>query len=251
MLRGWWRNMTKHVCDEELERRSNALYEVFIRIPYSDDHEPSIHTQQFTHRYAISLARLSMTGDTSRFMVDGMNRKREREKLYEVRKLARRLSLAMRELDPNVIWALTLSSSGTSYFEATRVPSDQAPSDRPDYSESLSTSDDDEDFWYRFWPTLTKLDHELDKALPETNVWIDNALEMGKRERHKHIIVIVDYLCDFWESRTGDAPPNFLNEDTRFGKFLASAFKAMKLENNPRAAMDSWRKYRASAPKSE
>jgi hypothetical protein len=232
--------MSTHACDEKYKRCRDALYKVLVSIHPRQDPAP-LSPEAFLiwlRNMSEDLAHASVTGDTSYLEFKGMNRNRERKKLREIQTLARKLSRTVRGLHPHTSDMLKFASIGFRF-------SDMLDNSQP----RESISDADMDFGQRFWQVLTELDRTIDKALPEADAWIDNAPELGKREQH--IIAIVEVLRGLWRDVTGDDPPNFLNEDTRFGKFLASAFKAMKIKNKPRSTMDSWRKYRVSVKKAD
>ena len=222
--------MSAHVCDEKYKRRSEALYKVFTGIPHKEP-TPLSHEKllRWLRHMSGELAHASITGDTSDFSFEGMNRKREREKLRDVQALARKLSREVRGLHPHVSDMLWFASAGTRYSDMLDDGSAPIP-------------EAEREFWRRFWKHLAMLDSTIDKVLPEAEAWVNDAPELGKRERH--IIAIVDVLRGIWRDVTGDDPPRYISGVGPFADFLAEAFRALELEVNPRAVTDSWREYR-------
>jgi hypothetical protein len=222
----------------ERKRRSDALYKVFIRVPFA--REPSYRDgfDNWLQIMSQQLAHTSITGDTFELDFEGMNRKREREKLYEVQTLARKLTRAVRGLHSHTSNMLWYASAGTRF-------SDMMSEDDDDRWESIPQGD--REFWRRFWQTLATLDHTIDKAVPEAEAWIDDSTELGKRQ--PHIMAIVEVLRVMWKSITGDDAPTNIGERGPFANFLADAFEALELPHNPRAALASWSEYRANDKK--
>jgi hypothetical protein len=183
------------------------------------------------------LAHASITGDTSDFSFEGMNRRREREKLCEVQALARKLSRAVRGLHHHARDMLEFASYGVRF------------SDMEQGLDGPPVLDADRDFWKRFWQTLATLDHTLDKAFPEAEAWIEAAPDLGRRE--PRVIAIVDCLRLMWSSMTDKEPPLNISLAGPFADFLAEAFKALDIEGSPRAAVDSWREYSVKQAKSD
>jgi hypothetical protein len=211
--------------DAEQKRRSDALYKVFIRLPKGartlDDWLVREMSQQ--------LVRASITGNTDELEFSGANRKREREKLCNVQKLAQKLSREVRGLHVHTkSYVLPMVSHA-----GVRI-SDWIDQPAP-------VSEEDHAFWMRFWDTLATLDHVVDRALPEVKAQIDELPELGKRK--PHIIAIVKSLRSMFEGITGRAPPKNVTDAVPFANFLRDAFKAMGVRRTPRSAMNAWRAY--------
>jgi hypothetical protein len=226
-----WGDTSAHVCEEEYKRRSDAILKVLVRIPVRTGR--SDPESWWLPHMSKELAHASITGDTADFDFEGMNKKREREKLREIQTLARKLSRAMRGLHYHARDMLWFASIGVRYADMA-----QDDLDRPAVSEA------DEEFWRRFWQTIPTLDHIIDAALPESEAWIDNAPELGKREQR--IIGIIDTLEIIWWSLTGAHAPNYIGASGPFAEFLADALAALDIEGNPRSLFESWRKYRVN-----
>src|SRR6516225_9054145 len=99
----------------EHNRRSDALCKVFIGVPLARELDPDF--LDWLQIMSQQLAHTSITGDTTELDFDGMNRKREREKLCEVQTLARKLSRAVRGLHYHTRYELEFASAG-----AVRLP---------------------------------------------------------------------------------------------------------------------------------
>ena len=220
--------MSEPETDEDYSRRRDAVYEVLISIPWAPSSLPEADKMRWLRHMSGELAHASITGDTSDLDFEGMKRKREREKLREAKALARKLSRAVQGLHYHTRGMLEYASYGTRF------------SDMQQGLDGPPILDADRDFWRRFWQTLATLDRTFDKAIPEAEAWIDDAPDLGKREQR--IVAIVDCLRTMWRSITNKDPPMNISWAGPFADFLAESFKALNIEGNPRAAMDSWRK---------
>jgi hypothetical protein len=164
---------------------------------------------------------------------DAMNRRAEMEKLQRVRRAAQEFVKAWVSLHPDVLATIINSSVG---FGAKRrdpdIPFDPAIT-----------------AWRAFWDAVPELDGLIEHALSNAKACIDAAPEMGRR--NIRAVNVVDELREIWAKRKGAPAPTNITEAGPFADFLIDAFDALGLEGNPRAAMDSWREYRAKYPKND
>ena len=88
----------------------------------------------------------------------------------------------------------------------------------------------------------------MDKVTPTVSDFIDIAPVAGRRNLKS--VVAIEKLREVWEDRKKTPAPMNITEAGPFADFIVEAFEALGLDGNSRAAMDSWREYRAKYPKS-
>jgi hypothetical protein len=105
----------------------------------------------------------------------------------------------------------------------------------------------DPNFWIYFWGAAFVLDEVVDKITPSISDHIETAPVAGRRNLAN--VTAIESLRDIWEDRKKTPAPMNITDAGPFADFLIEAFEALGLEGNPRAAMDSWREYRAKYPR--
>jgi hypothetical protein len=210
----------------EVKRRELALKAVIER------HLGPSTDENWTDAHMIVLV---MSMDGGRF--DAMNRREERERLRRFQSLAREIARAWQNLHPDI--QATIANAAWHFAVPYRNEDDHpfpprfAPRDFP---------------WGGFWDAFREIDKLIDFALPRAHDCIDAAPEIGRR--NVRAVNVVDDLRKVWAKRKGTPAPMNITEAGPFADFLIEAFEALGLEGNPRAAMDSWREYRAKHPES-
>ncbi len=83
---------------------------------------------------------------------------------------------------------------------------------------------------------------------PVANQTIDEAPQAGRRDLVS--VAVVERLRMVWTQRTESPAPKSMTEAGAFADFMFEAFSVIGLRANARAAMDSWREFRAKWPSS-
>ncbi|MFZ5675872.1 MAG: hypothetical protein ACOZAM_23190 [Pseudomonadota bacterium] len=154
-----------------------------------------------------------------------MNPRQEHEKLRRIQRLARELTEAWRSLHGDTRNEMELFS-----FSIHEVDGHKS-------RDPLSLS------------ILHSLDRVVDLAMPFANRIVDGAPIAGRRDLVA--LAIVERLRNVWAERRGFQAPKSMTDAGAFADFMIDAFSVLDLPGNPRAALDSWRDFRAKYPESK
>ncbi|MDZ5697630.1 hypothetical protein [Chelativorans sp. M5D2P16] len=154
-----------------------------------------------------------------------MNAQREREKLAKLRQLVNEFSKLWYSLHSDVRGEMELL--GAAIEDA----------NLPEHAMKLYLS------------RIHRLVGLIDEILPSARKVIDTAPRAGRRNLVN--AGIARHLQAVWFERTGTHAPNSMTEAGCFAEFMIGAFNALRLPGNPRAALDSWRAFRATLPERE
>jgi hypothetical protein len=235
----------------EYERRRNALYEVVERDLSAPRHA--------AYRYIDSVVRASM-GELRDFCMGlenhdfrAIKKKLEREKVDEIKKLARKLAYSVRSLH----WSVKDKIAEESILDTLRINDEwfELECKRAPLHIRTSLREDDErqqeEFWLQFWKTICTFDQTIDRITPAVNAFIDDAPnDAGQRDWPS--VMVVDGLRGLWEHLTKTEAPRSINTGP-FSDFIVDAFAALEL-SSPRSAMQSWAQFdefRTGAQKSD
>jgi hypothetical protein len=166
-----------------------------------------------------------------------MRRSAELERLQKVGRAAREFAKAWGSLHWDV--KATIINSSVGFGAERRDP------DIPFGADFIEWRPSD---WRAFWDVVPELDKLIDRALSNAKECIDAAPEAGRR--NMRAVNVIDDLRKIWTERKKIPAPMNIAEAGPFADFLIDVFEALGLEGNPRAAMDSWREYRAKYPES-
>jgi hypothetical protein len=172
--------------------------------------------------------------DWADYSLGAMNPAAERKRLLKIQQLARELSKTLRELHPHTFDRIQTQSRDLHDLGA------------PHGIDPPFEGDDLENFWHHFWFTARSFGELMNKITPTVSGSIDRAPVAGRRNLTN--VMAVEDLRDVWESRKNAPAPMNITDAGPFAEFIAEAFAALGIESNPRAAMDSWREYRAKYP---
>ncbi len=150
----------------------------------------------------------------------------ERIKLQKVERLAREFTAAWTEL------------ANETEYHMRRVHTYEAKGRHGEYSSNDPFG----------WSWLCALDGIVSAAAPRAYQYIDTAPTVGRRNLLN--VSIVEGLRHVWQQRKGTEAPRSMTEAGPFADFMFDAFEALGLSSNPRAAVDSWREFRARHPDS-
>jgi len=176
-----------------------------------------------------------VVGDDPAESLGAINPLVERKNLLKMQQAVRYLAKTIRELHVQTFQQLVdeCSALGDLSGESSR---DLMPLVRKDPN-----------FWIYFWGAAFVLDEVVDKITPSISDHIETAPVAGRRNLAN--VTAIESLRDIWEDRKKTPAPMNITDAGPFADFLIEAFEALGLEGNPRAAMDSWREYRAKYPR--
>jgi hypothetical protein len=203
-------------CDEEFVQRMVALDEVLDRHLGS----PPDIIDPLDAEYVMMPLWLPSAG------LGAMNPRREREKLARTHKLAQELSEVWKSLHADVRSQMELESYARNNI---RGPAGFYKSTYP-----LSLQ------------IISVLDLVVEATKPIATQIIDDAPSAGRRDLTN--VGIVEHLRIVWEQRKNEPAPKSMTEAGQFANYIFDAFQALNLRGHPRAAMDSWREFRAKHP---
>jgi hypothetical protein len=169
-------------------------------------------------------------------LLGAMNPAMERKKLLKIRQLAKELAETLRELHPDAYGELITQSQAVRDLGAEYSP-DLMP---------IMNMHRNRDFWVLFWSAAFSFDELMDKIVPAVSDLTDTAPVAGRRNLTN--VIVIESLREVWEDRKKTPAPMNITDAGPFTDFIVEAFEALGLEGNPRAAMDSWREYRAKHP---
>lgn len=155
-----------------------------------------------------------------------MNPRREREKLLKVEKLAIELAATWMDLHYETRTQMELLSAAVQEIEGRH----SSYSSRHPLSLEI----------------VSVLDGLVAVAAPLANHAIDTAPIAGQRNLTN--VAVIERLRHLWEERRGADAPKSMTEAGPFADFIFAAFETLDLPGNPRAAVDSWRSFRARYP---
>lgn len=208
----WPNNWT----DEEFERHEEALND-FLNQHLGD---PPRAIEVLDAEYVMMALWLPGGG------LGAMNAPLEREKLQKVERLARELAKAWVNLHYETRTQMELFSY--SIYEA-----------KGEYAAFSSAT-----------PLSLELVSVVDRlvaiAKPLAEEVIDSAPIAGRRNLIN--VAIVQRLRNVWAERNGISAPESMTDAGPFAEFMIGAFEVLGLAGNPRAAVDSWREFRAKHP---
>lgn len=161
--------------------------------------------------------------------LDAMNKKLERDKITKVEKLASQIAEVWTSLHPTSRNEMNLLSYYL--FEA------EGKFGKFQSAHPLSLD------------ILTVLDGIINSVSKHGLSIIEKSDDIGRRNILN--ISMIGRLRDVWIERKQSSPPDTLNEVGPFADFLRDSFETLGLPGNIRAAMDSWRAFRAKRYKSE
>jgi hypothetical protein len=226
------------VPDEEYCHRRDALFKVLDSFGLSPNHSPWVS-------YSVHLLVKTVTAGIAND-VRAIKPGPERKKLLKAMDAAKILAKKMRALNPQVMYVIMDACSDVA-GQPRKVGATQTGRVVSDVYEDPGL---DSDFWTSFWEIAGRLDHVMDHIAPDVNRYIDAAPNAGRRDLVS--IKVVHALRLIWEEALNrGAAPRSLNDAGEFAEFLAGAFEALGLQNNPRAAMDSWREYNMEYPEGD
>ena len=205
--------------DEEFERRTSDLDATLDRLLGPASSSPDALDAEFV-MMALWLPSAGL---------GAMNPRRERTQLLKVERLAKALASAWGDLHYETRTQMELLSA-TMHDAEGRDAS---------YSSRFPLSLD----------ILSVLDGVVATAAPLANRVIDTAPVAGRRDLTN--VAVVERLRHVWEQRTSTVAPRSMTEAGPFADFIISAFETLELPGNPRAAIDSWRDFRAKHPRAE
>lgn len=202
--------------EEEYERHERALDGILLR------HlgPPPNTSEALVAEYVLMATWLPASG------TNAMNHSREREKLAKARRLAGELSQIWQSLHDRTRSAMELRS--TMIHEA---------AGRGAWLRSKAALSLD---------IISVLDAVIEAVAPFAEEAINNAPPAGRRDLLN--VALVERLRNVWQERKGTLAPNSMSEAGAFADFMIDAFEALGLTANPRAAVDSWREFRANDP---
>jgi hypothetical protein len=240
--------MTNRVSDEEFSRLVSALDKVLDRhlgplgagrivkgsvppnyqiwAPPMDGHIVAYHV-------------LLDDGET----LGAINPLRERRKLLEIQRSAGHFAQTLRDVNAHTFDRLATECEALGDPEYEIGDGDGGKNIR----KMMSLLRKDPNFWYYFWGAASALDEVMGKIMPGLDDSIDTAPVAGRRNMAS--VIAIESLRDIWEERKKTPAPMNITDAGPFTDFLIEAFEALGLESNPRAAMDSWRDYRAKYPR--
>jgi hypothetical protein len=156
--------------------------------------------------------------------VGAIHRRSQQKAWREVKRLARELSQAARKLEVPVLRRIVNES----------VDEDEGDEWGPDY-------------WERFWVSVLAFETMIERVGPGIEKFMDITPDAGRRSMPA--VAVIEGLRDIWKERTGEeAPDNIHDSGGPFADLVVDVFELLEI-GKPRAAMDSWRKYRDKHPK--
>jgi hypothetical protein len=218
------------MSDEEIDRRGAALDEVLDRHLGPGDDSDGWGVSDGCGVVIMVFAEVEHLG--------AMNPVAERKKLLKVQQLARDFSQALKELH--------VHTAGELLTQCSDLRDLSSKNGRNVLLRLQQVCPDDFDFWVYFWATAFVLDEVMDKITPAIIDFVGTAPVAGRRNLTN--VMAIEQLRDVWEERKKTPAPMNITDAGPFTDFIVEAFEALGIEGNPRAAMDSWREYRAKHP---
>ncbi len=202
--------------DEEFEQRTVSLDKVLFSHLGSPPNREDALTAEFV------MMPIWLPGDG----LGAMNARAEKRKLVKIQRLADELAAT---------WA-SLHSDTRSKMEIISSMIHETEGKHAKYHSHHPLSLD----------LISILDGLVNLTAPLANDVIEAAPDAGRRDLLS--VAIVERLRQVWEERKSVPAPKSMNETGPFASFIVDSFEILGLENNPRAAVDSWCEFRARYP---